>query len=1388
MTTRVGDVLRKLTGADFRSDVQLTDYWSAHNLDLLKHYIFTTQATAGKKSSVELVQMFCEAFAPGTVENRFVVLATYGHGKSHFALTLANYFGSENGSTESTEVLEGIRHAISAQDSGTLGLIEDFKKQHEPFLILILRGDEPNDLPTKVHKALKLVLENDPQGEAGSELPFWFNSAEDFLMRISRERRDEADKYLANHNLDLESLLTKVKERETKVRDICAALVYQLTGVHPDFEKGVSLAEVIKWVVDNKCGPGKRYAGLLILFDEFSWFIANYCRSNILSTDLQDLLNGIARAHEKAAFVAFAQRDPNEVVRTATLGKDPVEIENIEKELSRLPLNFRFQLHSSLEEVLESYLRKQDEVWLGLLEKDKDLNMRLQKSTQYAWEAFKERYTQDLQWDVGRFDKLITKGCYPLHPFTTALLCSVDLQATLNPRTVLGFVLEAVKQRADDPVITESVPTWVRAVSLVDYFGDMLGEQSWQLYEYAIRMLSQPDEREETSVLKAMLLLLVGQVSTRKLGYTFMIAELSGLSIQEATRILARLSESSIIRKDPVTGNYTIAPGGWGKEGEKIAQSKMQNVRLDAVSLEGSRDDLKKLGLKDIPMAMGWGHPDDWIVQQILVDRAMLTNQYLKGVQERYLHWILSGGAKKKARGLIVWLLATNEDDVEWYQNQLPDIVKNAVGEATAPLVVMRPKIPNITLIERLKRYMVLKGFNAHERTEADPAWLNDSLIQAQKHLTDALDSYTTSECTPEVPACFKAMLDSIHAKNLNEILRGIFPMAYPSVAKPWLEQYKLEQAALVTAIGQICLKLNLDGKIDQTFLEGKSVASTVVNRYLIDPWQIMDKMGRAKPPPNDSPIFPSWNALERHFPEGEPSANVGQVLEILLNSPFGLDWNVLSLVLVMWLSYRRYDLEKIGDSIPIGTLAKPLKPKELLEKWSNISIRHRVDPTEEVRLLLEDIRSANPRSQSDALAQQRTLQEFLLVERMESGLRENADDALKRLNDAIEHAVEYDNQAKQLLADSQRNRLDSMLSCLAKVQKLPILLSVKAELPAPDKIRNRIRERVDEYIDTLCVNLNHLKQLSDYVKNVGQLKQASEHLATAGLDAAVQKVENAINVLEQDKKQLEQKFLQDEKRLSQENVINTMAIGDSITQLRDNVSTLNEMKPLAEVEHLLTAKRTAMVKELTQLTEFAKTFRDSLDKAVDYKTVSQLRDEALRLQNRYDGSEIKPLIKAEIFRCDSVLKFFNDLEKFRNRKYVSPEEFGEAIAEVQIGIDETYKHLSKLQKQVAESIIQTLDNNLAQQRQLATQQLENLKLELEDEAASKVHQDLEKTNWSFLPPEAAQSLQDLKNHVQARIDGDESQQVELHFRKIQDKKLQRECLDGLQLLIEEDL
>src|SRR5258708_3412117 len=136
----VGELLRGTVVNEFGSDVQLDQYWTARNLELLKQYIFTSVAPTGKKSSVELLRTFCEALSPGARENRFVVIATYGHGKSHFALALANFFGKESSTPEAQAVLGAVHHAVADADQAVAGYIDDFKLHHSPYLIVILRG------------------------------------------------------------------------------------------------------------------------------------------------------------------------------------------------------------------------------------------------------------------------------------------------------------------------------------------------------------------------------------------------------------------------------------------------------------------------------------------------------------------------------------------------------------------------------------------------------------------------------------------------------------------------------------------------------------------------------------------------------------------------------------------------------------------------------------------------------------------------------------------------------------------------------------------------------------------------------------------------------------------------------------------------------------------------------------------------------------------------------------------------------------------------------------------------------------------------------------------------------------------------------------------------
>lgn len=118
--------------AEFRNDVQLDAYDNVvHNLSLLRSYLFTgsapTDAGAAVRSiSVGVLDQIRQAFLNEKIDNRFVVIANYGHGKSHLALGSANYFGKPVGTTEVDLLFNKISNAVS--DPAKASGYRDFKQ------------------------------------------------------------------------------------------------------------------------------------------------------------------------------------------------------------------------------------------------------------------------------------------------------------------------------------------------------------------------------------------------------------------------------------------------------------------------------------------------------------------------------------------------------------------------------------------------------------------------------------------------------------------------------------------------------------------------------------------------------------------------------------------------------------------------------------------------------------------------------------------------------------------------------------------------------------------------------------------------------------------------------------------------------------------------------------------------------------------------------------------------------------------------------------------------------------------------------------------------------------------------------------------------------------
>jgi hypothetical protein len=412
----IGDLVKMDVQGTLRSDVQLSDYDDpALNLELLGHYIFTTKAPESRGlatrrlSSFEVLQKLRDAYLVDRVENRITLVANYGHGKSHLALTLAHYFARPAASGEVKTVLQRLGQALN--NPAQLATYQRFKEERGEFLVVRLRGDSPVSLREQFLKALEDGL-REHRATQNAQLPFWYIRAEQALRQLAGQDLQRANAFLQQYDTDVPDLCQNLRRAEAL--ELCRRLFRHLHNVPPDFGSEIGLKEAVTWAVDEWCGANKPLGGLLILFDEFSLFVQRYAQSGATG-DLQDLLNGVSDRQGRAVFLAFSQHDPRTVAANFASGQ---RLEAVNHELSRLPDHATYALYSLMESVINSYLKQSDQHWQTWIN-ELSVKAYLARARNITLQHFSRRYNDELSWQLADFDQTVVKGCFPLHPLTT---------------------------------------------------------------------------------------------------------------------------------------------------------------------------------------------------------------------------------------------------------------------------------------------------------------------------------------------------------------------------------------------------------------------------------------------------------------------------------------------------------------------------------------------------------------------------------------------------------------------------------------------------------------------------------------------------------------------------------------------------------------------------------------------------------------------------------------------------------------------------------------------------------------------------------------------------------------------------------------------------------
>ena len=942
----IGELTAVDAQAEFRSDVQLDAFDSPHlNLALLRSYLFTatlpealSPSETRSVAAVGLLEQVKQAFLNERLPNRLLAIANYGHGKSHLALAMANYFGRAHNSAEIGILLDKIEKATKspAVASG----FKEFKEARGEFLVVRLRGDVPRSLCEQFLPALEKAL-GEHSATQGKKPRVWHVPAEEFLKKYgSGEERRRADAFLEPHSLDLPSLLQKVQQRED-VYDLCVELVKHLTGVRPDFGGEVSLKAVIDEAVTAYCSSKGPFGGVLILFDEFSLYVQRYALRNAAG-ELQDLLNGVDSHRGKAVFLAFAPYDPMTVADSAALNS--AQRQSLKKELTRIQK--KFALFSLMEGVIDAYLNQTPPAWETFLA-DPRTRGSLFQASDVALQIFNKRYSRDLRWGSEQFQKTVTQGCFPLHPLTTAYLCTLNLSAADDlgaPRTVLGFVLEQLYSKQAEPATRDGQISWVLPTHLIDYFGARLAGDALKLYENALRTLGDDATEAQRAVLKALLLQEIAGTNVRGDDQVHFVAQAVGSTEREALATLKSLAEANCIRYDSSRKQNSLWPLSTDPQQlERIVREKRDKFPLDDETLLGLADELDKLpeiSFGAIPVGVPWGHREDWAAREVVFTPECLTSEHLCELVLPYR--VNNQGMQEGNRGAVVWLLARNEDEMRWFRDKTVEILGQAFpGDDSPPIMLILPHEPHPELLEYFHRWHALEKFSPDDQRSVGSAMYETEKATTAKRIRDAVNGFRglsanyqdaeRSHTAYVVPAMLRASVQALPRPSIREVLTECYRLAYRYSPSEFYDQYRVAtQGAnkLKDAVKFVASLLMQDALArSRDAIRTNALAQDLCEKFLRDKWGLITPEFRIGEPSNPR-IAAAWAVLDHAFVPGGQEVRVRDALLTLLNLPYGYDYNTVTLVFSAWFGRCNQDLRVVAQ----GRVVKRESMKEWLQ------------------------------------------------------------------------------------------------------------------------------------------------------------------------------------------------------------------------------------------------------------------------------------------------------------------------------------------------------------------------------------------------------------------------------------------------------------------------
>ncbi len=913
------------------------------NLDLCRGFVFNYNPDKPKESTLGILQVLRQSYHSVNEPNIHLLIQDFGKGKSHFALTISNFFKQPFDSPEVKGILDRIGEAIAGKSRAPLESLTTYKQRSRPHLVIHISGERVGDLKQAFLRSLRETLE--AEGITDTIAQQLVRAPLNYLKNLTSEKRIKANEYLISQNFDgdLNSIIELLENDDYQQIPVVKEMSRAIEGGGLSFDGDVDLdiERILEEILTKLCkGENPKFEGILILFDELNAYLrgssvnSTFQKSQIV---LQNITNICERHKTHIALLCFAQVRPSGDSQ-ATFS----ERTHYERYTTRLE-NTTYQPKASLELVLDNLILEISKpAWQDFRTR---WDSALLAESQTVYEQFVTVYNSR-NFPLEDFHRHLTLGCFPLHPLTTYLLCNLGFA---QGRTMVQFIRQEVKEFIEsEPVERNGVLNFIHPYRLINFFGDdnLKHHSVYPEYRKAYDTIAGSATSEELIVLKALFLYYVGGENLKKgsnaekqdrISHDTLLAALTGFSKSKIKEILHRLcNEASVIQFLPATQIYRFYSGGTFLELKRLIEDKTNRdleknpLRLNGVVEECNRNSTPYFGSQAVTadrfVTENRLLSEDW---QFGWDVVTIDGLQSKLDSQRLLH-------TSDKRGVLLQVFAETDQELQDLRKQVIQLLQKApLGRQIVIALPRRGVKPVARLLLDQQHLNRLEAGEKREYSQAIPQYAQQLEAQISNMLKEIVhDSTLHSLVSEKIPLADRNIPHHV----VSELMFDLYRLAPPVEGN---DKMKLKSTAGSKVIGYCASRLFANDLTPQG-LPKDNAYSNLINTVFVRRWGLLNLQYAVKVP-TDKHIRAAWDRISELTDLGSDSekrVRLADIWKALSDTPYGYNEFSFTMLFAGWLSYYRNEVRLKGISkIPQrASESVPVRVADLKE-WSTSNI-----------------------------------------------------------------------------------------------------------------------------------------------------------------------------------------------------------------------------------------------------------------------------------------------------------------------------------------------------------------------------------------------------------------------------------------------------------------